>query len=128
MRIKNYLSAILVICLFISACSTSQQDRTRKVASLATQLSCYELFRQTPIENPRYDEAILGAFKLRLKSEDGSEIIEQDANNFLLSPAGRPHSYAKDFVDEYFSRGAEGVEELNNRMTLIHADNEIFFS
>ncbi|MCF8059248.1 MAG: circularly permuted type 2 ATP-grasp protein [Bacteriovoracaceae bacterium] len=127
MKTKNYLSAILVLCLFISACSTSQQERTREIASLADQLSCYELFRRAPIVNPRYDREILGAFKLRLKSEDGSEIIEQEANNFLLSSAGRPHSYASGFVDEYFSRGAEGIEELNNRMTLIHADNEMTF-
>ncbi|MCR9204685.1 MAG: circularly permuted type 2 ATP-grasp protein, partial [Halobacteriovoraceae bacterium] len=125
MKKASYI--ILLFLFLLQSCSIPFTTGSRGISSTPFVGSCNEALRGLATGYKTYDDKVAGAFKLRLKSEDGDEIIEQDAANFLLDAKGRAHPHVREFAEEYFSRSPEEIEKLNKKITEIHADNEMTF-
>ena len=121
-------TSIIIPLIFglIYSCSSLNLDTFRTPASTDLGINCHDAISDLYIPAKKYDDQVVGAHTVRLKSEDG-KIIERDGSNFFLNDNGSARSYVEDFVATFFSKGVEETHELNKKMTDIHADNEMTF-
>lgn len=121
-------TSILIPLIFglIYSCSSLNLDTFRTPASTDLGINCHDAISGLYSSAKKYDDQVVGAHTVRLKSEDG-KIIERDGSNFFLRDNGSARSYVEDFVEAYFSRGVDEISVLNQRMTDVHANNEMTF-